>query len=55
MDYSPNGKGIMMPMDIPSWFIAPKEKAWFYKRFFFETVMVMVNNKRKGNKKIQCQ
>ena len=26
------------------------EKAWFYKRFFFEVVMVMVRDKRKYNK-----
>ena len=47
--HSPNGKGmiyspdgIMVPVgialwrqwNIPPWFTAPVEKAWFYERFF---------------------
>ena len=30
--------------DIPSWFIAPMEKAWFYERLFFEVVIVMIKD-----------
>ena len=58
MEYSPNRKGITMPMKHTPMVLeiyAPREKAWFYKRFFFEVVMVMVKEKRKYNKKIQCQ
>ena len=40
--------------NIPSWSIAPMEKAWFYKRLFFEMVMVTVKD-IKTSKKIQCQ
>ena len=31
--------------NIPSWFIAPMEKAWFYIIFSFEVVMVIVKIK----------
>ena len=30
---------------IPSWFIAPMEKAWFYGRFPFEVLIVIVKDK----------
>ena len=30
--------------NISSWFIAPMEKAWLYKRLFFEMVMVTVKD-----------
>ena len=50
--YSSNGKGLWRRWNIPSWFIAPMEKAWFYKRFFFEAVMFMVKDKRKYNKNL---
>ena len=45
-------KGLWRRWNIPSWFITPIEKAWFYKRFFFEAVMFMVKNKRKYNKNV---
>ena len=34
----------MAPMEYTSWFIAPREKAWLYKRFFIEVVMVKGKN-----------
>ena len=34
----------MAPMECTSWFIAPMEKAWFYKRFFIKVVMVKGKN-----------
>ena len=46
MEYSPNGKGIWPQGNIVSWFIAPMEKAWFYKRLFFDVVIVMVKEKK---------
>ena len=46
MEYSPNGKGIWPQGNIVSWFIAPMEKAWFYKRLFFEVVIVMARDKK---------
>ena len=46
MEYSPNGKGIWPQGNIVSWFIAPMEKAWFYKRLFFELVIVMARDKK---------
>ena len=30
--------------NIPSWFIALMEKAWFYKTLFFDMVIVMVKD-----------
>ena len=45
----PQWKSIMVPMEY-----SPMEEAWFYIRLFFEVVMVMVKDKRKYNKKIQC-
>ena len=35
-------KTLWRQWNIPLWLIAPVEKAWFYKRFFFEVVMFMV-------------
>ena len=32
--------------NIPSWFIAHMEKAWFYERLFFEVVIVMIKIKK---------
>ena len=55
LEYSHNGKGIMVPMKYIFMAYSPKGKDMvFYKRFFFEVVMVMVKDKRKYNKKIQC-
>ena len=34
----------MAPIGYTSWFIAPMEKTWFYKRFFIELVMVKDKN-----------
>ena len=35
--YKPEGKDIMTPLNILSWFIAPMEnKTWFYERLIFE-------------------
>ena len=46
MEYSPNGKDIMTPMEyISPSLIAPMEKAWFYEGFFCEVVMVMLKIK----------
>ena len=42
--HSLNGKGIMSLMDYTSWFLAPIEQAWFYKRFFNEVVMVKIKH-----------
>ena len=59
--HSPNGKGMIYgpngiqpkwkrhygPQEnVASWFIGPMEKAWFYKRLFFEVVIVMVKEKK---------
>ena len=40
-------KALWLQWNIPSWFIALMEKAWFSERFFFEVVIVMVNVKQK--------
>ena len=37
----------MAPMNISPSLIAPMEKAGFYEGFFFEVVMVMLNDKKK--------
>ena len=50
MVYSPKGKVMVL-----SWRYFSIVTPWFYKRFFFKVVMVMVKDKRKYNKKIQCQ
>ena len=55
MEYSPNEKGIAVPMEYTPMVYNLTEKAWFYERFFFEVAMVMVRDKRKYNKKMQCQ
>ena len=50
MEYSPNRKGIMAPMEyIPMvpWFVALTEKSCFYESLFFEMVMVMVKDYKK--------
>ena len=39
-------KALWTQGNIVSWFIAPMEKAWFYKRLFFEVVIVMVKDKK---------
>ena len=54
MIFSPNGKSIMAPMEHTPWFVVSMKKVWFYKRFFFEVVMVMVKDKIKYNKKINA-
>ena len=36
MEYNPNEKGIIVPM----------EKAWFYKKTFFEVLIVMVKDNK---------
>ena len=46
MEYSPNRKVLWPQGNIASWFIAPMKKAWFYKRLFFEVVIVMVKDKK---------
>ena len=46
MVYSPNGKVLWPQGNIASWFIAPMEKACFYKRLFFKVVIVMVKDKK---------
>ena len=48
-------KALWRQWNIPPWFIASMNKAWFYERFSFEVVMVMVKDKIKCNKKMQCQ
>ena len=42
----PMEKTLWPQLNIPSWFIAPIEKAWFYERLFFEVVIVMVKDKK---------
>ena len=49
---APMEKGLWWQWNIPSWFIAPMKKTWFYKRFFFEVVMFMVKDKRKYNQNV---
>ena len=39
-------KALWPQENVTSWFIAPTEKAWFYKRLFFEVVIVMVKEKK---------
>ena len=47
MDYSPNGKGIMVPMDYNPMVYNPNEKdKVYYERLFFEVVMIMVKKKK---------
>ena len=46
MEYSPNGKDIMTPMEYTPWFMSSMEKSCFYETFFFEGVMVMVKDKK---------
>ena len=55
LEHSHDGKGIMVPMKYIFMVYSPKDKDRFHKRFFFEVVMVMLKEKRKHNKKIQCQ
>ena len=41
--HSPNEKAWFRPQrNIPLWFIAYMDKAWFYQRLFFEEEIVMV-------------
>ena len=42
MEYNSTEKALWTQWNIPLWFIAPMEKAWFYERLFFEMVMVTV-------------
>ena len=39
-------KALWPQENVTSWFIAPMEKARFYKRLFFEVVIVMVKEKK---------
>ena len=41
--------------NIPSKFLAPMEKAWFYEILFFQVVIVMVKDKKRCTIKVQCQ
>ena len=47
-------KALWRQWNIPPCFIAPMEKGWFYERFIFEVVMVMVEDKKIQYKR-QCQ
>ena len=38
-------KELWPQLNIPSWFIVPKEKAWIYEILFYQVVMVMVKDK----------
>ena len=46
MEYSPDGKVLWFQGNIASWVISPMEKAWFYKRLFFEVVIAIVKDKK---------
>ena len=39
-------KTLWPQLNIPSWLIAPMEKAWFYERLIFEVVIIMVKDKK---------
>ena len=47
---SPIEKALWPQENVISWFIAPMEKAWFYKRLFFDVVIVMVKEKKNSIK-----
>ena len=47
MEYSPNGKDIMAPVEYIASLITSMKKAQFYEGFFFEVSMVMLKHKRK--------
>ena len=53
MEYSPNGRGIMAPIKYNPMVYSHNGKG--YKRFLFEVIMVMVKDKRKNHKKMQCK
>ena len=46
MEYKPNGKGIVAQKEYSLVVYSPMEKAWFYKRLFFEVVIIMVKGKK---------
>ena len=39
---APVEKALWLQWKIRPWFIAPMEKAWFYEKFFFKVVVVVV-------------
>ena len=43
---APMEKVLLFQWSIFSWFVALMEKAWFYKRLFFEKVTVVVKDKK---------
>ena len=51
MEYIPNGKGIIVPIEYTLTVIVPMEKAWFYEKLFSEVVMVMVKDKKIHHKR----
>ena len=55
MIFTPMEKAIWPQWNVSPWFITSMEKVRFQKKFLLETVMVMVKDKRKCNKKMQCQ
>ena len=46
MEYSRNGKGIMVPIENTLIFYTPIEKGWFSHRLLFKVVIVMVKYKK---------
>ena len=55
LNLAPMENALWCQWNIPPWFIDPGVKAWFFKILFFEVVMIILKDKRKYNKKIQCQ
>ena len=47
MEYSPDGKGIIVPMEYTHMVYNPNGKAWFYERLFFLVVIATVKDKKK--------
>ena len=46
MEYSPNEKDIMVPVEYTPMVNSPNRKKWFYEKLFLKVVMVMVKDKK---------
>ena len=46
LNIAPMEKALWPQRNITLWVIAPMEKAWFYKRLFFEVAIAMVKEKK---------
>ena len=53
---APMEKALWPQLNIPSKFIVSMEKAWFYEKFFFEVITIMVKDtKIQQNRNNVCQ